>query len=112
MSENLVESLLERRAGLERQVLSQQADIFHIDDVLTAIERQNMAPAPRKQTRYFANGELTERVGQAERAGNVTATPIVLHVMKAKGMDPTDAALRKRILQSVKECRKRLSGRG
>jgi hypothetical protein len=44
-----------------------------------------------------------------ERSGAKTDIAVVEHVMKAKGHDPSDALLRKRIAWSVKDWRKRMN---
>ena len=57
--------------------------------------------------RSFANGELIALVGEAERAGNQTPIRIAQYIMAAKSMDSADEKLRKRIIFSVRDGRKR-----
>ena len=45
-------------------------------------------------------------------SGLKTNMAVVEHVMKAKGYDPSDAFLKKRVAWSVKDCRKRMNARG
>ena len=53
-----------------------------------------------------------QAVVEAERAGNTTPVRIAQYIMAAKGMDAADEKLRKRIIFSVKDVRKRLAARG
>ena len=103
-----MEGLLAKRDEMAAQIKTLQSGIFHIEATLKLRGHDN---GQIKRERLFANGELIALVGEAERAGLETPVPIALHIMKSKGMDPADMALKKRMVWKVKECRKRLNRR-
>jgi len=105
MSEATIQGLLDKRAELTAELQGLQSAIFHIDATLALLG----FPGVAKRNRRFGNGELVKLIGEAERAGHTTAQQTTLYVMRAKGMDPNDESLRKRIWGSVKDCRKRTS---
>jgi hypothetical protein len=107
MSTDGIDALLRKREELLAQVQGLQSAIFHIDQALALI-----GYGKARVARRFANGELIALVGEAERAGNTTPVRIAQYIMAAKGMDAADEKLRKRIIFSVKDVRKRLAARG
>lgn len=107
MSTDGIDALLRKREELLAQVQGLQSAIFHIDQALALI-----GYGKARVARRFANGELIALVGEAERAGNQTPTRVAQFIMAAKGMDQSDEKLRKRIIFSVKDVRKRLAARG
>lgn len=107
MSTDGIDALLRKREELLAQVQGLQSAIFHIDQALALI-----GYAKARVARRFANGELIALVGEAERAGNQAPTRIAQYIMAAKGMDVADEKLRKLIIFSVKDVRKRLAARG
>jgi len=107
MSTDGIDALLRKREELLAQVQGLQSAIFHIDQALSLIGYGKGTVARR-----FANGELIQLIGEAERAGNQTPTRIVQYIMAAKGMDQDDKKLFARVLFSVKDCRKRMNARG
>jgi hypothetical protein len=88
-----------------------QSAISHIDQTLALIGYVDGTPVFGR-TRRFANGELIALIGEAERSGHKTVNAIVQYVMGAKSLDPTDEKLRRKIVFSVKDCRKRMAARG
>jgi len=104
-----MEGLLAKRDEMAAQIQALQSGIFHIDATLKLLGHDG-GPGGKRE-RLFANGELIALIGEAERTGLETPVPIALHIMKSKGMDPADAALKKRMVWKVKECRKRLNRR-
>jgi hypothetical protein len=110
MSTELVETLLQKRSELVAEVAKMQAAIFHLDETLAVFGHH--VGGPKRQPRVFAHGELIALIGDAERKGCNTNAAVVEHVMRAKGQDPSDAFLKKRIAWSVKDCRKRMNARG
>ncbi|MEQ1785350.1 MAG: hypothetical protein ABMA14_28725 [Hyphomonadaceae bacterium] len=107
MSTDGIDALLSKREELLAQVQGLQSAIFHIDQALALIGYGTKVVARR-----LANGELIRLIGEAERAGNQAPTRIMQYIMAAKGMDQSDEKLAKRILFSVKDCRKRMNARG
>lgn len=107
MNEDVFESLLRKRSELEAQVQGLQSAIYHIEQTLELLGYDPVKP--RVSGRRFANGELVALIGEAERAGHSIPTTITAYVMAAKGMNPNDEALHKRVMWSVKDCRKRTS---
>ncbi len=110
MSNTTIELLLRKRGELLASAQGIQSAIYHLDQTLALIGYTDENVVARG--RRFANGELIALIGEAERSGHKTVTPIVQYVMSAKGMDLTDERLRRKIIYSVKECRKRTSPRG
>ncbi len=106
MSTDGIDALLRKREELAAQVAGIQSSIFHIDQALALI-----GYGKARVARRFANGELIALIGEAERAGHQTPTRIAQYIMAAKGWDSSDDKLAKRILFSVKDCRKRMNAR-
>src|SRR5689334_5495586 len=103
-----VTALIEKRTQLAEEVQRLQATIYHIDATLAAFGHGN----PRTFHRRFANGELIRLVGEAERANVTGHYAMARWVIDKKGWDRSDKVLARRVLASVKECRKRLNARG
>jgi hypothetical protein len=51
-------------------------------------------------------------VGEAQRADAKTVGAIVAHIAKARAFDAGYEALHKKLMMSVKDCRKRMNARG
>jgi hypothetical protein len=107
MSTDGIDALLRKREELLAQVQGLQSAIFHIDQALSLI-----GYGKNRVARRCANGELMALIGEAERAGNQAPKRVAQFIMAAKGMDQSDNALVKRIVFSVKDCRKRMAARG
>jgi hypothetical protein len=107
MSTDGIDALLRKREDLLAQVQGLQSAVFHIDQALALI-----GYGKKRVARRFANGELMALIGEAERAGNQTPTRVAQFIMAAKGMDGADKVLMKRIVFSVKDCRKRMNAKG
>lgn len=106
MSTDGIDALLRKREELIAQIQGLQSAVFHIDQALALI-----GYGKNRVARRFANGELIALIGEAERAGHQTPTRVAQFIMAAKGMDTSDKVLTKRIVFSVKDCRKRMGGR-
>jgi hypothetical protein len=109
MSDDIISALLAKRTELAEQVQQIQATIFHLDATLEAF---GYRPGSHKLKRRFANGKLIRLIGEAERAGVTSINSVARWVVQAKGWNAADATLFKRVLWSVKECRKRLNAKG
>jgi hypothetical protein len=103
----LVAGLIEK---LQRKLEQHRADLTHNDGLLRLFQpdRDPGEIKPRRtyarRTRYFARNELSRLTMDALRAADgalVTTAEIVGHVIKAKGFDATDAALRSSIRDQV-----------
>ena len=108
MSDDLISGLLAKRTELTEEVQKLQTAIYHLDATLVAF---GYKPG-KTPTRRFANGELIKLIGEAERAGVSTVASIARWVVKSKDWNVEDRILHKRVLHSVKECRKRMNARG
>jgi hypothetical protein len=109
MSDDLtVTALLEKRTELAQRVQELQATIYHIDATLAAFGHGKAKTFHRR----FANGELIRLIGEAERANVTSHGAVARWVVTQKGWDWSDKVLAKRVVASVKECRKRLNARG
>ncbi len=108
MSDEPISALLVKRTELAEQVQKIPATIFHIDATLEAFGHRPGKVAKRR----FANGELIRLIGEAGRAGVTTVNGIARWVIPSKGWSAGDQTLAKRVLWSVKDCRKRLNRQG
>ena len=124
---HVVSALREKRAvvaglidRLERKLEQHRADLMHIDGVLRlfAPEHDPAEIKPRRtykrQTRYFARGQLARLCHDAFRAADgalVTTDDIARRVIEAKGFDAGDsllrAAIRGQVLITLRAFRKR-----
>ena len=109
MSDDIIQGLLAKRAAIASQLQVPQSGLYHLDATLALLGH---APGAKKAARLFAIGELIALVGEAERAGNKTPVPILDYITRIKGLNPSDAVLRKRLLTSVEDCRKRMNRSG
>lgn len=107
--QSVVSALLAKRTELAEQVQQIQATIFHIDATLAEFGHR---PGGSKPKRRFANGELIRLIGEAERSGVTSVNGIARWIIQSKGWNEGDQTLYKRVLWSVKECRKRMNARG
>lgn len=98
-----VEALLRKREELLISARGIQSAIYHIEQSLALIGYANGEMLPRR--RRFANGELIALIGEAERGGHTTVSAVARYIVSAKGWDPTDDDLTRKIRYSVKECR-------
>lgn len=105
MSEDLIQGLLKKRNDVSEQIHDLQNIIFHIDATLKALGYKRSLV--KKQKRIFRNGELIALVGEAERKGIDGPTPIAAYVAERKGLNFDERSMRRRLVASVKECRKR-----
>jgi hypothetical protein len=87
-----------------------QAALYHLDATLKLLGHN--PDKPRTFKRLFAAGELMALIGEAERAGHTTPTPMLNYILKAKGLDATDKKVRQKLLYRVKDCRKRMNAKG
>jgi hypothetical protein len=90
-------------ADLEHRLVQTRADLVHIDAALRIFdptymprrERNMISRYPRSD--YFEHGEITRKsfeVLREARGTPMAAADIVVQIMKAKGMDPSDSRLR------------------
>jgi hypothetical protein len=124
---HIISSLREKRAviaglieKLERKLAQQWANLTHIDGVLRLFqpERDPEEIRPKrsyaKRTRYFGRNELPRLILDALRTADgkpVTTDEIAAQIIKTKGFDAADAAMRKAIgeqaLPTLRAYRKR-----
>lgn len=95
-------------ADLEKRIVQHRADLVHIDAVLRLyapeVEPESIAPkAVRKRNDWFGPGECTRLAYDVLRtAGEPLPTrTITERLMKAKGLDHTDARTRELVQRTI-----------